>query len=47
LGLFFTGGGFGIGTAAAILMIAALLYLLFRKPVSKTKQKQLISVKEI
>ncbi|WP_373484277.1 ferrous iron transport protein B [Acetobacterium sp.] len=49
LGIFFTGGGFGIGTVAAIMMIVVLLYLLFRKPVIKTKagQKQLTPIKEI
>lgn len=49
LGVFFTGGGFGLGTVAAIMMIVVLLYLLFRKPVSHTKasQKQLTPVKEI
>ena len=30
LGTFFTGGGFGIGTAVAILLVAGFLYLLFR-----------------
>ena len=30
-GQLFTGGGFGIGTAAAILVLALMLYLLFRK----------------
>ena len=30
LGSWFTGGGFGIGTVAAILVVAAFLYLLFR-----------------
>lgn len=49
LSVFFAGGGFGIGTVAAIMMIVVLLYLLFRKPVSQTKasQKQLTPVKEI
>ena len=31
LGTLLTGGGFGIGTVAAIIALAALLYLLFRK----------------
>ncbi len=30
LGMLFTGGGFGVGTAAAILLVAGFLYLLFR-----------------
>ena len=30
LGTFFTGGGFGIGTAAALLLVIGFLYLLFR-----------------
>ncbi len=30
LGTFFTGGGFGVGTAAALLMVIGFLYLLFR-----------------
>ena len=30
LGLFFTGGGFGIGTAVALLLVIGFLYLLFR-----------------
>lgn len=49
LGIFFTGGGFDIGTVAAIMMVVVLLYLLFRKPAIKTKagQKQLTPVKEI
>ncbi|MBI4856970.1 MAG: ferrous iron transport protein B [Acetobacterium woodii] len=49
LGLFFTGGGFGFFTAVAILLILALLYLLFRKPVvpSKTTKKQLTPIEEL
>ncbi|MBC3898725.1 ferrous iron transport protein B [Acetobacterium malicum] len=49
LGLFFTGGGFGFFTAVAILLILAMLYLLFRKPVvpSKTNKKQLTPVEEL
>ena len=35
LGLFFTGGGFGVGTILAILVIVFVLYLLFR-PAPKT-----------
>lgn len=31
LGLFFTGGGFGLGTMAAVTVLAGLMYLLFRK----------------
>ncbi len=31
IGLLFTGGGFGIGTVVAIIVLAALLYLLLRK----------------
>lgn len=49
LGLFFSGGGFGLGAIAAVLLIIALLYLLFRKPVisAKVDKKQLTPVKEI
>lgn len=49
LGLFFTGGGFGFFTAVAIVLILALLYLLFRKPVvrSKANKKQLTPVEEL
>lgn len=38
LGSLFTGGGFGIGTACAIITAAAVIYFLFRKPV-KTQRK--------
>jgi ferrous iron transport protein B len=38
IGMLFTGGGFGIGTVVAILLIAAFLWLLF-KPQAKAKQK--------
>ena len=31
-GLLFTGGGFSLGTVAAIAVLSAYLYLLFRKP---------------
>ena len=31
LGLLFAGAGFGLGTAAALLLAAALVYLLVRK----------------
>ena len=48
VGLFFTGNGFGFGTIVAILMIAVLLYLLFRKPAMQKKQEQpLTAVKEV
>ena len=30
-GMLFTGGGFGIGTVVAVIVLAALLYLLLRK----------------
>ncbi len=44
LGMLFTGGGFGIGTVAAFVLIAVLLYGLFRKP-SKVTSKSGLSVK--
>ena len=49
LGLFFTDGGFGFFTAVAIMLVLALLYLLFRKPIvhSKTNKKQLTLVEEL
>lgn len=34
LGMFFTGNGFGIGTAVAILIVIAFIYLLFKKTYS-------------
>ena len=40
LGLLATGGGFGIGTVAALLVTAAFLYLLFR---SGGERRQLVS----
>lgn len=43
LGLFFTGHGIGFGTIMAFMMVVALLYLLFRKPVLKEKSRQQLS----
>ncbi len=37
LGTMFTGGGFGFGTAVAIILLAVFMYLLFRKPPASTK----------
>ena len=40
-GTFFTGGGFGLGTLAAVVVLIALLYLLFRPEKQQRYQKQL------
>lgn len=44
LGMLFTGAGFGIGTVVAFVLLAVLLYGLFRKP-SKVTSKSNLSVK--
>ncbi len=40
-GTFFAGGGFGLGTLAAVVVLIALLYLLFRPEKQQRYQKQL------
>ena len=40
-GTFFAGGGFGLGTLAAVVVLLALLYLLFRPEKQQKHQKQL------
>ena len=40
LGMFFTGGGFGIGTVIALAIIAAIACLLFRKTPKSVKDKE-------
>ncbi|QQO08868.1 ferrous iron transport protein B [Breznakiella homolactica] len=40
-GTLFTGGGFGVGTVAAILVLALMLYLLFKKPWTPKQQMEL------
>lgn len=42
LGVLFTGGSFGAGTAVAIILLIALIYLLIRKPSRPAKEKNSI-----
>lgn len=46
LGMLFSGGGFGIGTAAAIIVLAGLIYLLFRKNKYEDNKISVLKLKE-
>ena len=43
-GRLFTGGGFGVGTVAALVVLAGFLYLLFRKAPTEEVKGNLRSV---